>query len=86
MKRQQPDVRQFDSSRHSFGHGIWYVVKFQIEENLGAGVREHLNRPRTFGRKELATDFEEPDRSAKTSHQSGGSPEAVKVQGNDQSS
>jgi hypothetical protein len=79
-------VRQFNSRRHGFRHGIWYVVKFQIEENLGAGVREHLNRPRTFGSKELATDFEEPDRSAKTSHQSGGSPEAVKVQRNDQSS
>jgi len=40
-------------------------VEFQIEENVGARVRELLNGSRTFGSKKLATDFEEADRSAK---------------------
>jgi hypothetical protein len=40
-------------------------VKFQIQENIGTGVRELLNGSRTFRSKKLATDFEESDRSAK---------------------
>jgi hypothetical protein len=42
-------------------------VEFKIQENIGAGVRELLDGPRTFGSKKLATDFEETDRSAKLS-------------------
>jgi hypothetical protein len=42
-------------------------VEFQIQENIGARVRELLNSSRTFGSEKLATDFEEADRSAKLS-------------------
>jgi hypothetical protein len=42
-------------------------VEFQIQENVGARVRELLNGSRTFGSKKLATDFEEANRSAKPS-------------------
>jgi hypothetical protein len=40
-------------------------VEFQIEEDVRAGVRELFNCPRTFGGKELASDFEKPDCPAK---------------------
>ena len=79
-------MRQLDCSRHGFCHCIGDVVEFQIEENLGAGVRELLDCPRTFRSKELAAYFEQPDRPAKPLHQSSCSPEAVNIQGNDQSS
>ena len=42
-------------------------MEFQIQENIGAAVRELFNGSRTFGSKELATDLEEADRSAKLS-------------------
>jgi hypothetical protein len=41
-------------------------VEFKIQENIGAGVGELLHGSRTFGSKELATDFEEADRPAKS--------------------
>ena len=76
-------MRKLHGRRNGLCHGIGDVVKFQIEENLRAGVRELLNSSRTFGSKELATDFEEPDRSAKFLYQSGSNPEAIDIQGND---
>jgi hypothetical protein len=41
-------------------------VEFKIQENISVGVRELLNGSRTFSSKELATDFEEADRPAKS--------------------
>ena len=41
-------------------------MKFEIQENIGAGVRDLLNGSRTFGSEELATDFEEADRPEKS--------------------
>jgi hypothetical protein len=62
---EQADVRQLDGRCYRFCHGIWDVVEFQIEKNIRAGVRELLDCLRTFGSKELATDFKEPDCPAK---------------------
>ena len=42
-------------------------MKFKIQENIDAGVRELLNGSRTFGSKELATDFEQADGPEKSS-------------------
>jgi hypothetical protein len=42
-------------------------VEFQVEENLGACVRELLYCSRTFGCKELATDFEQSNCTEKLS-------------------
>lgn len=52
---------EFDGRRDGFCHGIWDVVEFQIEENLGASVRELFDRSRTLGCEELATYLEKPD-------------------------
>jgi hypothetical protein len=58
-------------------------MEFKIQENIGAGVRKLLNGSRTFGSKELATDFEEADRPAKSSRQSSGSLEIIYIQCDD---
>jgi len=83
MERKQADVRQFDGSRHGFCHCIWDIVEFEIEEDLCAGVREHLNCPRTLGSKELTPNFEEADYPAKPARQGAGRPQAVNVKGDD---
>ena len=50
-----------DRGRDRFCHSIWDVVKFQIEENLGANIRELLNCPRTIGCEQLTPYLEEPN-------------------------
>lgn len=39
------------------GHGIGYIVKLEIEENLAARVHQFGDESWTFGSKELKSDF-----------------------------
>jgi hypothetical protein len=85
MQGQQTHPGEFDRGTDSFRHRVWDVMKFQIEENLGAGVRELFNCSRTLGGEELTAYLEESDRPLEFSNQSVGSLETVDIQGNDQS-
>jgi hypothetical protein len=85
MQGQQAHTGEFDRGADSFRHRVWDVVEFQIEENLGASVRELFNCPRTLGCEELTAYLEESDRPLEFSNQSVGSLETVNIQGNDQS-
>jgi hypothetical protein len=83
MQREQTHTRKLDRFRNGLCHGIGDVVKFQVQENLGAGVRELTYGSRTLGCEELAANFEEPNGSAKLPCQSGGSLEIIDIQGDD---
>jgi hypothetical protein len=61
-------VWKLDRSCDCLRHGIGDVVEFQVEENLGACVRELLYRSRTLGGEELTAHFEQPNCSAKLPH------------------
>jgi hypothetical protein len=72
-------------SRHRACNRIRDVVKLQVEENIGAKTRELSNSLRALGGEELFANFEKAGDAAELAHQSASQPQAVNIQGNDQS-
>jgi hypothetical protein len=60
-------------------------VKFKVEKNIGAKTRQVPNSLRALGSEELFANLEKAGDAAEPPRQSASQPQAVNIQGNDQS-
>jgi hypothetical protein len=83
MQSHHVNARQFSSRSDRSGHRVGDVVKFQVEEDSEAHIRELFDGSRSLGGKELTTDFEKAGCPAQLARQGAGRPDAIDIQGND---
>jgi hypothetical protein len=72
-------------SRYRARNRIRNVVKLQVEENIGAKTRQLSNSLRALGSEELFANLEKAGDATELTRQSASQPQAVNIQGNDQS-
>ncbi len=83
MHGQQAHVGQFCCCGNGFRNSVWDVVKFQVEEDIGAKTRKLFYGFRALGGKKLVPNLNEANNALELLHQGAGRRQAVYVQGQD---